>query len=506
MKQISVLPHLSIDVDGAALDDRMTAALAGVVILSSLGKPSVCELRFTDPPGPLTAAEALTAGKSFRVSVSTEAPALFEGQVTAIVHRHDPDRGRELFIRGYDLLHRLRKRQRARVLASTSAGQLARELTSDLGISVESESDGPTLDRIIQHRQSDLELLIDVCAAAGLYPTIRGGSLRLLTLNGSGDPVELELGRNLVEARLELNGDLASSSVKVAGWHPLATGPGHGEAATARVGRDVSAAVSAGDLGGIDSRELVDEVAFSGGQADALAQAELDRRVSSEVVFHGLAEGDARLQPGARVAVRGVADQFAGTYVLTEVTHRIEEATGFTSELDSTPIEARPRPHAAVATPGMVTSVNDPDGLGRIQVTLPTYGDVQTGWMPVLGLGAGKGKGLVVLPDVGDEVLLLLAHEDPDEGIVLGGLYGAGGPKDPGIVGGATRRFSLLTAGGSRIRIDDHDKSIRIEDPTGSFFELTPKKATLHSEVDLEMSAPGHKVTIKAQSVDFETA
>ena len=74
------------------------------------------------------------------------------------------------------------------------------------------------------------------------------------------------------------------------------------------------------------------------------------------------------------------------------------------------------------------------------------------------------------------------------------------------MVSGATRRFSLLTAGGSSIRIDDHDQSIRIEDPTGSFFELTPKKATLHSEVDLEISAPGHKVTINAQSVDFETA
>ncbi len=251
---------------------------------------------------------------------------------------------------------------------------------------------------------------------------------------------------------------------------------------------------------------MVDETVASGGQADSLAQAELDRRVSSEVTFHGLAEGNSRLRPGARIKVAGVATPLAGTYVLTEVKHRIDEASGFLSELGTAPPQPRPRGRAAVTTPATVTRVDDPDGLGRVQVTLPTFGGVQTGWMPVLGLGAGKGKGLVVLPDVGDEVLLLLAHEDPDQGIVLGGLYGSGGPVDPGIVDAATRRFTLLSAAGHKVRLDDHDKSIRIQDATGSYLELTPKKVTLHAEVDLEISAPGRQVAIKAKAVDFETA
>ncbi|HKV88850.1 MAG TPA: phage baseplate assembly protein V [Candidatus Dormibacteraeota bacterium] len=506
MKQLDTLPRLTVSVDGRNLDDRSAASLESVVVLCRLAMPSVCELRFADPPGPLSAGDALMPGTTFRVTVSAQGGPVFEGQVTAVTHRHDADRGHELLIRGYDVLHRLRKRQRPRVLSSTSAGQLARELTADLGISVRAATDGPKLDRIIQHRQSDLELLVDVCGAGGLYPVMRGGVLHLLTLDGDGEPVELNLGMNLLEARVEVNGDLASSSVSAAGWHPLVGNPGRGQAGSPRVGRRVAIDISAGKLGGLDSRSLIDESVSSDGMADALAQAELDRRVSSEVAFHGLVDGDSRLRPGARVTVSGVASQFSGTYVLTEVKHRIDEAGGFTSELDTTPPDARPRPHATVATPAVVTKVDDPDGLGRVQVTLPTFGDIQTGWMPVLGLGAGKGKGLVLMPDVGDEVLLLLAHEDPDQGIVIGGLYGAGGPVDPGIVGGATRRFSLLTAGGSKVRIDDHDKSIRIQDPTGSFVEMTPQKVTVHAEVDLEIASPGHRMTFKAKAVDFETA
>ena len=47
--------------------------------------------------------------------------------------------------------------------------------------------------------------------------------------------------------------------------------------------------------------------------------------------------------------------------------------------------------------------------------------------MHVLTPGAGKGKGLIALPDVGDRVLILCSHQDPGQGIVLGGLYGMDG-------------------------------------------------------------------------------
>src|SRR5215211_7677204 len=120
-------------------------------------------------------------------------------------------------------------------------------------------------------------------------------------------------------------------------------------------------------------------------------------------------------------------------------------------------------------TVGEVTRVDDPDGLGRVQVALPTFGDVDAGWMPVLGVGAGKNKGLVALPDVGDQVLILLAHGDPARGVVAGGLYGVLGPPDAGVEAGAVQRYALLTPGGQKVQLDDGMRSVRLEDSSGSY-------------------------------------
>jgi uncharacterized protein involved in type VI secretion and phage assembly len=506
VKQIGALPQVSVEIGGTPLSEQASAALTGVLVLGELSAPTVCELQFSDPPGPLETLDALSTGAMLRVRVSANTEALFDGQVTAVEHRYEADHGHQLRIRAYDLMHRLRKRQRVRAHLNVTPGDLARDLVADTGVSVNSAAGGPKWERLIQHRQSDLELLVDTCARSGLYFALWGTDLHLLTLDGIGDPVELTLGDNLIEARVEVNGDLASSAVSAAGWHPLAGEPGHGAATSPRLGRRVEVSVSAGELGGLDSRTLVDEAISNGAQADALAQSELDRRALSEVTFHGVADGDPRLRAGARIKVSGLASKFTGTYVVTEVKHRIDEAGGFTSEISTAAREPRPRPRAAITTPAVVTHVNDPDGLGRVKVSLPTYGDVETGWMGVLGLGAGRGKGLVMLPDVGDEVLLLLAHEDPEQGIVLGGLYGPGGPVDPGVVNGATRRYTLVTSAGHRVRLDDEKKVLRIEDPTGSYVEMTPNKVTVHAKVDLDITAPGHRVVISAQAIDFESA
>jgi uncharacterized protein involved in type VI secretion and phage assembly len=120
--------------------------------------------------------------------------------------------------------------------------------------------------------------------------------------------------------------------------------------------------------------------------------------------------------------------------------------------------------------------------------------------------GAGDSRGIVALPDTGDAVLVLFPHEDPAAGIVVGGLYGGGGPPDPGVQGSATKRFSLTTAGGQKITLDDDRSVLRVEDTTGSSVELSPDAVNLHAAVDLTIEAPGRALTIRASTVDFEQA
>ena len=110
------------------------------------------------------------------------------------------------------------------------------------------------------------------------------------------------------------------------------------------------------------------------------------------------------------------------------------------------------------------------------------------------------------MPDVGDQVLVLRLDGNAAHGVVLGGLYGVHGPGDYGVEGTSVRRYFVSTPGGQRIRLDDAGELIRVENKDGSFLELSPKKARLHSNVDLEIEAPGHAVVITGSTIDFKKA
>ena len=53
---------------------------------------------------------------------------------------------------------------------------------------------------------------------------------------------------------------------------------------------------------------------------------------------------------------------------------------------------------------------------------------------------------------------------------------------------------------------DDATGKLRLSERGGSYLELASDCVTLHAESDLEISAPGHRVVVRAAKVDFETA
>jgi phage baseplate assembly protein V len=385
-----------------------------------------------------------------------------------------------------------------------SAADLARELAGDLGVAIVAVDPGPIWRRVMQSGQSDLDLLVEVAGRSGLYVTLRDRALHLITLAGSGEPVPLVLGESLLEARVEVNSDRACRSVAVSGWDPGRVEPHEARVSAPRTARTVAAAATPASVGGSNDRTLPGILAADDRQAEAVAQAELDRRSAAEVSVTGTSEGDVRLVPGARVRLGGVATAVAGTYVLTQVTHRIDRRAGFVSTFSSAPPPLGARAAHATLAWGTVTRIDDPDGLGRVRVTLPAFAGIETEWMGVVAAGAGSGKGLVALPDVGDQVVVLFQGDERSQGVVLGGLFGVNGPPDYGIESGVVRRRTLLTPAGHKLVIDDATGAMRLEDARGSYLELAPQKIVLHGNTDVTIEAPGRAVVIRGNSVDFQ--
>ena len=524
MSSIVTIPKLFIEMDGRPLAAEDARALAAVRVHQRLSLPTVCELTFHEPGPSLADDAALLPGASLRIRVEGFAePPLFVGEVTAVDYEYGPSRQRVVRVRGYDVLHQLRKRQPVGVQVQLNLNELAETLVADLGLRVEAVDPGPLRQNMIQYNQSDFDLMTQAAERCGLYFTLRDSVLHLIDLEGIGPAVSLALGSSLLEARIEVNTDSICGLVETTGWDPHRVEPVGGRADRARVGRQVAVRLSPDRVGGTGQRTIVDELVQDDNQADGIAQAELDRRVAREVVFRGVAEGDPHLQPGTPVEIRGVAESLAGRYVLTSVRHTIDHTRGYVCEMDTSPPRPGTRSGAAASTLGVVSQVDDPEAMGRVRVVLPNYGGVETSWLQVVVPGAGPDKGLIALPDVDDRVLVLLLNEDPDQAIVLGGLYGVNGPPDAGVEDGAVRRYTLTTPGAQRIRLDDQAQTIVIEnsngdfirlapeevrlgDGQGSLIELTPDRCRIHATADLEIGAPGKKVTISGQAIDFESA
>ena len=509
MRQIATLSRVNVEIEGRPITQSESQALGEIHVRQRLSAPAQCELVFFDPAERFDGASAMTPGASLRVVVSDQE--LFTGQVTAVEYVHGPEAGRELRVRAYDPLHRLGKRQPVRAHVEFTLASIASEIVAGVGLRVEAVSAAgmPVWKRVIQHRQSDLELLVEIAERCGLYFAACGSSLHIFSMEGVGQPVPLALGDSLFEARIEINGAGACRTISAKGWDPWHAEARSGQARRARSGRDVRVEAAPNRVGGSGERTLTDVAAQDDRQAEAFAQAELDLCAAREVTLWGVAEGDTRLRPGAPVNVQGVAASLAGQYVLTAVNHTIDSRRGFISEISTAP----PAPHrqaesvfaGALSALGIVTKIDDPEKLGRVKVSLPAFGDVETDWMEVLSAGGGAGKGLLMIPDVGDRVLALCAGGDPAQGVVLGGLFGPKGLPDDVLDGGGVRRFTMRSPRGQLIRLDDSDRSVRLENSEGSFVELLPNKVRLHAATDLEIEAPGNAIVIRGAKIDFQS-
>lgn len=506
MTAVHDLPRLRVLLDGAPLDAAQAGALRRLRVVQALSAPAQCELVFQAPEGRL-AREGIAPGTQLTIEVEDHSTPLFAGEVTAAEHVYTAARWLEVRVRAYDPLHRLQKRQAARALTGADAAAVARQVLADAGIAATVEAGGTAVvwPSLLQHDQTDFELLREVCERTGLYFVLRQGTLHLLTLEGvrGGEPPELALGAGLLDATFELNAAPTCRRVVARGWDPARALALEARAEEARSGRVAEARVALADVGGADER-LVGSLTGAGeAHARLLAQAELDRAVAGELTLRGTALGDPALRPGAAVEVTGVADRLAGTYILTEVVHAIDPETGYLAVLSTSPPPPLARGGAMGMALGTVSTVDDPERLGRVRVRLPAFGDIETGWLQVLGVGAGAKKGLSILPDTGDRVLVALVRGDLGQAIVLGGLYGDANP-DPGVEDGGVRRFSLQTAGGQRVVLDDKRRTLQISDAKGSRLEIGPDGVALHSEVPLTIEAPGNRLVFRASAIDFE--
>ena len=174
------------------------------------------------------------------------------------------------------------------------------------------------------------------------------------------------------------------------------------------------------------------------------------------------------------------------------------------------------------AYPALVSDVKDPDGQGRVKVSLPWSPDgggaSYEAWARLATMMAGNNRGSWFIPDVNDEVLVIFLGGDPRHPCVLGGLWN-GQDSPPQSMDGAGKNYvkKIRSRNGVQITLDDTDgkEMMKLETPAGQTVTLQDGPGSISvvdsngNSVKLETSGvtvtASAKVTVNASTAEIST-
>lgn len=160
--------------------------------------------------------------------------------------------------------------------------------------------------------------------------------------------------------------------------------------------------------------------------------------------------------------------------------------------------------------PALVSDIRDPDGRGRVKVTLPwspdTGSDRYEVWARIATLMGGNNRGTWFIPDVNDEVLVIFQGGDPSNPYVIGGLWN-GKDTPPQSMDGAGNNYQkvIRSRNGVKITLNDTDgqESLTVETPQGQKMTLAdgPNSVTVTDSNGntIKMEASGITITSSAK-------
>ncbi|PUA39319.1 hypothetical protein C8Z91_07735 [Paenibacillus elgii] len=148
----------------------------------------------------------------------------------------------------------------------------------------------------------------------------------------------------------------------------------------------------------------------------------------------------------------------------------------------------------------VVTDNKDPENLARVKLKLPLReGETETDWTRIATLMAGKDRGTLFIPEVGDEVLVAFHLGEARQPYVIGTLWNK---KDPSPEGkndkNDVRKFKSRS--GHELIFDDNDAEgkITVKTQKGQIVELLDKE----SSVTIADASGNHSIVIQGGSAN----
>ncbi|MDN5797989.1 MAG: VgrG-related protein [Intrasporangium sp.] len=443
--------------DGQPLAPDIAAALMSVVVEDSRHVPALFVLTFLDEDAAVLSLASMKIGAQVRLHLQRSDPGsaveLLTGEVTGL-EVDVSELGTRTVVRGYDKTHRLQRGRRVAAYTDMTVADIVRKVAGSAGLDVGQIDSFPGVPQhVSQAGVSDWAFLQELAAGVGAEVALNeSGALEFrrparastgpaATETAQRNVLVIEKGYNLIHLRGGVTASDQVPSVEVRGWD-IATATAivstHPAAATNVAGNGIDPAGLARTFSAQPWLEPWPAHTTSGACGD-LAAAISARLAAGAVELDGVVRGNPSLRAGTAVAVTKVGKPFDGKYILTSTRHEISRDRGYVTHFTVSGASERSLYGIAAGLDGhdparqrrvdglltaLVTSVKDPEHKGRVQVRFPVLSDSYvSGWARPVQPGAGAHRGSIVLPEVGDEVLVGFALGNFNDPYVIGGLY-----------------------------------------------------------------------------------
>jgi phage protein D len=432
----------SIKFDSADLPQDWLSALIDLRIERAFQVPTRCTLRFFDPGYKLLKQDKLKLATDVQIGIPRQAP-LASVEVTGFAVEQSPGSQPELVVVCHDKSHRLGRATNVVTYTNQTYSAIVQSLASAAGLTAEVTSTSRQLEYVLQV-ESDLALITELANRVGYDWWVDDNKL-LFKPPAAGETVELAFNKDLLSLSVKASGQ-RPDSFRVVGWDSqkqavVDSQPVNASSATLKPSSPFAKLVSTPSSAFGGSAELVSAglSASTMEEAGELSKALMNRSVATAVTAKGVAKGNAKLKPGTTVSVTGFGP-LDGSYHLTEVEHVYRPTIGLQTRFtagDRTPTTLvdtlngnghKPMlgtiGHSGLVV-GEVTSINDPDKRGRVKVRFSGLSSQdESAWCRLVAVGGGTKRGMVFIPEVGDEVLVGFENGDVRQPVVIGGLYG----------------------------------------------------------------------------------
>lgn len=437
-------------IDGTALDPREADLVEEIQITDFLRLPDVCSVSVGYPPqpsgNPFQALDdsALIIGAQLEVRLgSTESlttQTLFKGEIVTI----EPDfqaGGVALVVRAYDRSHRMFRTRKQRAFTNQTVSDIVEKICGEYRLTAQVQSSGAPLEYVLQHNETDWDFIWRLATRIGFEFVVEDTTAQFGPPGRATEEVALRYPEDLHAFRPRVTAVQQVDEVNVRGFDHLTKRPvevtrsAPEQVTQAGIRRDQVT----GRLGPA-TLEVAGQSFSSAGEAEAIAQAMLDRLANAYLAADGACGGDPRVKAGVKLNITGLGSSFSGIYRVARVVHTLRGGGEYTTEFSNSPGEhtlvgqvggGGQSRHADSLVVGIVTNNNDPQRLGRVKVKLPALSLQESEWVPVAVPSAGQGRGLSMLPVPDEQVIVGFENGDPSYPYVLGSVFnGADKPGD----------------------------------------------------------------------------